>query len=91
MASRRAHRSRRVRLHPGSARELLFDFDSTGARVIPVIDAGDAGKTWALVMPTADESLDDLLRQRQAPMSIDETVRILTDIATGLVELGSGH
>jgi len=46
---------------PGAERELLFA-DLTGVRnVIPVIDRGETGDYWVIVMPRADKSLREHL------------------------------
>ena len=46
---------------PGAGRELLF-VDLDGVRnVVPVIDSGEAGDQWILVMPRAERSLRDRL------------------------------
>ena len=40
-----------VRKDPGAGRELLFEELSGVRNVIPIIDSGEAGDDWILVMP----------------------------------------
>ena len=76
-----------VRKIPGAEREMLIG-DSLQARpfrnIIPIIDHGEHGDFWVLVMPKAERSLEDYLQSLDAPPSIAETVSILTDISTAL-------
>ncbi|SFA91950.1 serine/threonine protein kinase [Cohnella sp. OV330] len=71
---------------PGAQRELLFE-DLSGVRnIIPIIEAGEHNNDLVIVMPRADKSLRDLLKEKGA-LSIHETVEILTDIANALSDL----
>jgi serine/threonine protein kinase len=78
---------------PGAERELLFG-DSTAAmsyrNVIPVLDKGEHGDQWVLVMKKADRSLAQHLAEAGGPLDISEAVQVLTDIATALSDL-DGH
>ncbi|MHC4040605.1 serine/threonine-protein kinase [Bradyrhizobium sp. 23AC] len=72
---------------PGASRELLF-VDLKGARgIIPIIDSGEHGENWVLVMPRARKSLRDHLTDTVAPLSTSEATSILIDIASSLSEL----
>lgn len=76
---------------PGADRELLF-VDLPGVHnVVPILDSGEnATRThWALVMPRADKSLRRHLDQSGAPLAVAETVSILSDITTALVDLAN--
>lgn len=78
---------------PGAQRELLFgETDAVrGARnVVPVLDTGEHGNDWVIVMPKAERSLRQHLVAAGGPLEINEAVEILRDIATALVDL-SGH
>jgi serine/threonine protein kinase len=70
---------------PGADRELLFvDLDEVG-NVIPVLDSGETGDDWVLIMPLAECSL----RQRldRGDVTPDEATAVLTDVATALASL----
>jgi len=69
---------------PGAQRELLFENVSGYPNVMPIWDSGDAGTSWALVMPLADTSLRTLLDDRGGPLRFDEAVPILLDVCTAL-------
>jgi serine/threonine-protein kinase len=71
---------------PGADRELLFE-DLTGARrVVPIIDSGELGANWVLVMPRATKSLRNHLTERGSLLP-EEVVAILSDVATALADL----
>ncbi|MGH2584177.1 MAG: serine/threonine-protein kinase [Dehalococcoidia bacterium] len=74
---------------PGADRELLFsDQDMKGVpNIIPVVDRGDAGHYWAIVMRRADHSLAEVLDSLGRPLTPDEAIPILIDIADALVGL----
>lgn len=73
---------------PGAKRELLFDVDLAGARnVVPIIDSGQAGDNWVLVMLRAEKSLHQHLKEVTGPLSIAEAVSVLSDIALALTDL----
>ena len=72
---------------PGADRELLF-VDLPGVRnVVPILDRGETPTHWALVMPQAEKALREHLDQAGAPLTVAETVSILSDITTALVDL----
>ena len=69
----------------GAGRELLF-VDLDGVRnVVPVVDSGEAGDHWVLVMPRAERSLRD--RLDAGAMSGEETVAAMKDVTDALVDL----
>ena len=71
---------------PGAERELLF-VDLTGVRnIVPVIDSGDDENYWVLVMPRADLSLRDRLKEIGS-CSIDEAIAVLGDVCDALIDL----
>ncbi|MGT2502838.1 serine/threonine-protein kinase [Bradyrhizobium guangxiense] len=72
---------------PGAGRELLF-VDLKGIRgIIPIIDSGEHGENWVLVMSRANKSLRDHLTDIAAPLNPTEATSILIDIASSLSEL----
>ncbi len=72
---------------PGADREMLFVNLGDVRNVVPVIDSGETDDVWVLVMPRADKSLRQHLKDASGPLSIDDSVAVLTDIATTLVDL----
>ena len=69
----------------GAARELLF-VDLSGVRnVVPIIDSGDAGEYWALVMPRADYSLRD--RLNAGGIAVEDGISVMQDVIVALEEL----
>lgn len=74
----------------GAERELLIGESIRAAQfrnVMPVLDQGEFGDSWVLVMPRAETSLKDWFAQH-APLSIEDLVPILTDVAVGLADIG---
>ena len=75
---------------PGSDRELLFVDLGDAVNVVPVIDSGEHGNYWVLVMPRAEESLRDLLNSSKGLLDLDQTVSVLLDISSSLESLEGG-
>lgn len=76
---------------PGAARELLFEPTISGLpHVIPILDSGEWGDFYALVMPRAEKSLRQHLEDAGGKLSVDETVVVLLDIAEALAALQQG-
>lgn len=74
----------------GAERELLIGESIRAARfrnVMPVLDQGEYGDSWVLVMPRAQASLKDWFAQH-GPLSVEDLVPILTDVAVGLADIG---
>jgi len=72
---------------PGADRELLF-VDLTGVRnIIPIVDTGEHGDYWVLVMPRADTSLRGYLTGNGGRLDLATAIGVLTDIADALVDL----
>lgn len=69
-------------------REVRLALDgSTGARnVMPVLDSGRHEGEWVIVMPRAKTSLARHLEDN-GPLSVEESIRILQDVATALADL----
>ena len=70
---------------PGAGRELLFVYLDGVCNVVPVIDSGEAGDHWILVMPRAECSLRD--RLEAGDMNEKEAVAAMKDVTDALVDL----
>ena len=72
---------------PGAQREMLF-VNLAGIRnVVPIIDSGETEDSWALVMPRADKSLRQHMREGSGAFDLDSALPILMDITTALADL----
>ncbi|MEV7004203.1 serine/threonine-protein kinase [Streptomyces sp. NPDC093982] len=72
--------------NPGAEREMLFT-DLDGVRnVVPVIDSGEHEDQWVLVMPRAEKSLRDQLKEH-GQLPLNEVVAVLSDVAEALADL----
>lgn len=74
----------------GAERELLIGESIRAARfrnVMPVLDQGESGDSWVLVMPRAQVSLKEWFAQH-GPFSVEDLVPILTDVAVALADIG---
>ncbi|WP_324654018.1 serine/threonine-protein kinase [Georgenia sp. H159] len=85
---------KRVRKEPGAERELLFGDAIAAAEfrnVMPILDHGEDGDDWVLVMPRAEKSLAQEIQALDGTLMDRRLVlRVLSDIATALVEI-EGH
>ena len=72
---------------PGGDRELLFDNLSGTPNVLPVLDTGEWGDFWVLVMPRAEKSLREHLNDHGGSLPVGDAVEILKDITRALVAL----
>ena len=70
---------------PGAQRELLFEDLNGVPNVVPVIETGEWGDHWVLVMPQAEVSLRDYLNDQGGQLAVDDAVSVLIDIAEALV------
>ena len=59
--------------------------------IVPVLDAGADAETgtFYIVMPRCKQSLDDHLRERGGTLPLTEAIKVLRDITSGLIEVGS--
>ncbi|NQE67433.1 serine/threonine-protein kinase [Nocardia gamkensis] len=71
---------------PGAQRELLFANPDGVRNVIPILDSGEHGDYWVLVMPRAERSLRSRLAQ-ESPLPLDEAVTVTSDVCDALVDL----
>ena len=69
---------------PGAAREILFEDLAGVPHVVPIIDSGEWGDFWVLVMPKADKSLRQYLSENIDHLSLDDTVRVISDVTQAL-------
>jgi hypothetical protein len=80
---------------PGAERELLFESSLDGApNVVPILDSGENGDNYVIVMPRADRSLRDELISKGGALDIPDVVQVLEDVAEaleGLVTRGVVH
>lgn len=71
----------------GADRELLFEDDLSSIRnIIPIIDSGEFDSNWIVVMPRAEKSLRDHLKEKGS-LSVSEALNVLSDIATSLSDM----
>ena len=93
-ASGRALAVKRLHLSAAGAahRELTIGDELVARRldhVLPVLDAGQDPDTgsYFLIMPRADQSLEQYLRAQAGPVSVAEAVQILRQIVSGIAEV----
>lgn len=81
-----------VKLIPKDPRaEREINFPGMDARnVVPVIDSGEYGDDWAIVMPRADKSLRQHLKSAGGRLPVEETAKIIRDISVALSDLDGG-
>lgn len=72
---------------PGAERELLFEELKDVPNVVPILDRGEWCEYWVIVMPRADKSLRDYLRENTDHLSLSDTIRILSDVTAALVAI----
>ena len=72
---------------PGADRELLFVDLNGSTNVVPVLDRGEWGDHWVLVMPEAEKSLSDYIEEKNGRFEVDEAVKILRNIVEALVDI----
>ena len=72
---------------PGADREILFEDLDGVPNVVPILDRGGWKDFWVLVMPKADKSLRHYLSENIAPLSTNDTVQVLSDVAQALAAM----
>lgn len=72
---------------PGASRELLFEELSGSPNIIPILDSGEWGDYYVLVMARAEKSLRKHLEGAGGRLDVNEAVVVLTDVATALASL----
>ena len=70
---------------PGAERELLFVDLMDVRHVVPIIDSGESGDHWVLIMPRADCSLRDRLEADD--LSVEHGLTAIADAAIALADL----
>ena len=71
----------------GAERELLFEELDGAPNVVPILDRGECGDYWVLVMPRAEKSLRDHLYETGERLTVNESVLVLVDIVEALAEV----
>jgi len=71
---------------PGADRELLFVNPGGVRNVIPVIDEGETDDSYVLIMPKADKSLRQFLKEK-SKLTEAETKTILHDLFEALTDM----
>ncbi|MFR9772411.1 serine/threonine-protein kinase [Nocardia sp. SC052] len=71
---------------PGADRELLFANPKGVRNVVPIIDSGEHGNNWVLVMPRAKRSLRDQLVEEPI-LSLADAIEIIGDVCDALSDL----
>ena len=69
---------------PGAHRELLFEELDGVPNIVPILDRGEWGDYWVLVMPRCDRSLRGYLEETEGKVPVGETISILSDVAAAL-------
>ncbi len=73
----------------GADRELQFHEDLSGIpNAVPILDKGEWGRYWVIVMPRADKSLRDFFEEITERPSFDESLRVLADVTESLAAMG---
>ncbi len=72
---------------PGADRELLFVDLGNVRNVIPIIEHGEHGDFWVLVMPRAEMSLREFIVSSGNRLGLAEAVAVLKDVCDALVDL----
>jgi eukaryotic-like serine/threonine-protein kinase len=73
---------------PGSEREMLFVNLGRAKNVVPIIDSGENGDHWVLIMPRAARSLRDLMKGN-GTLALTEVIRVLRDVAATLASISN--
>ena len=74
---------------PGADRELLFPGLADIQNVVPVVESGECGAYWVIVMPMAKMSLADLLSEAGGPVAEVQATPILLDVAKALASMSN--
>jgi hypothetical protein len=72
---------------PGAERELLFVNLGDARNVVPIIENGEYGDFWALVMPRAEMSLREFIDSSGDRLNLMETIAVLKDVCDALADL----
>ena len=76
-----------VKKDTGADRELLFEALSEVPNIVPIIDKGEWNGFWVIVMPKAEQSLRDYMDAYGAPLTIDDTVQVISDVVEALAAI----
>ena len=72
---------------PRAERELLFEELDGAPNVVPILDRGESGDYFVLVMTRAEKSLWDHLDETGEQLTVNEAVSVLVDIVEALAEV----
>jgi eukaryotic-like serine/threonine-protein kinase len=72
---------------PGADRELLFVDLGAAVNIVPVVDSGEYGHSWVLIMPRADKSLRQHLSSTGGLLDLAATLEVLSDVVSALVSI----
>jgi eukaryotic-like serine/threonine-protein kinase len=72
---------------PGADRELLFADLGKNRNLIPIIDRGEHGAYWVLVMPRAEMNLRQHLLSSGGRLTLDDSASVLKDVCDALADL----
>jgi hypothetical protein len=76
-----------VHKDPGADRELLFVDLGDARNVVPIIEHGEHGDFWVLVMPRAEMSLREFIDSSGNRLSLTEAIAVLKDVCNALADL----
>ena len=71
----------------GADRELLFEDLSEVPNIAPIIDRGEWGNFWVIVMPKAEQSLRDCMGAKGVPLPIDDALKVISDVVEALAAI----
>ena len=71
----------------GADRELLFEDLSEVPNIVPIIDRGEWGNFWVIVMPKAEQSLRDCMGAKGVPLPIDDALKVISDVVEALAAI----
>lgn len=72
---------------PGADRELLFVDLGEVRNVVPIIEHGEYGDFWALVMPRAETSLREFIDSSGNRLSLKKAADVMKDVCDALIDL----
>jgi serine/threonine-protein kinase len=70
---------------PGAHRELLFENLAGARNVVPILDRGEYDDNWVIVMPRANRSLRENLREGALPLA--QALIVMRDVAQALKDI----
>ena len=71
----------------GAQRDLLVVNLDDARNTIPILEHGEIQDYFVLIMPRAEKSLRQYLKEKNRPLSVSKAIQILTDVANTLADL----